>query len=246
MNINVVGAGIFSKFMRLIQYIETNNLTSEKIYLDVTDENWLINENMFDYCFVQEKIPDVESLECDNFFTYDKKNKIENSPHFTNYQNFCKNLQFSDILEKLINSYTSNFNFDSNTIGVHVRLCDMNQIHDKHYGTFSYEDFVKQIDIVIKENTKIFIASDNNESIEKLKSKYGEKIFYVPSMIRVEKEDSDSYQLQVDNFSNPNFWIESFLEMALLSKCSMLICRTSNLANASICFSNTIQEVIRL
>ena len=246
MNINVVGAGIFSKFMRLIQYIEKTNLISGKNYLDVTDINWSINENMFDYCFIQEKTPNIKNLECNNYFTYDKETKIENSPSFKNYKTFCENVEFTETLKNLIDLYTTKFDFNSNTIGVHIRLCDMNKFHVKNYGQFSYEDFVKQIDEVITDNSKIFVASDNNESIEKLKSKYGDKILYIPSLIRVEKENDDSYQLQVDNFSNPNFWIEAFLEMILLSKCSKLICRTSNLANASICFSNTIQEVIRL
>jgi hypothetical protein len=104
----------------------------------------------------------------------------------------------------------------------------------------------KPLTKIVTKESKIFVASDNYESIEKLIKIYGNQINFVPNMLRVNKEEDNSYEFQIENLSNPSFWIESFLDMILLSKCSTLICRTSNFSNASVCFSNTIEDVIRL
>jgi hypothetical protein len=131
---------------------------------------------------------------------------------------------------------------DDSTVGVHVRLTDMNIIHGKDYGVLSFEDFKTQLN----PDTKYFISSDNNESINKLKELFGNNINYVKDMIRSEFENENSESLRLNNFKNPQFWIESFLEMLLLSKCGTLICRSSNLSNASIINSKTIKNIIRL
>jgi|688.fasta_scaffold30967_5 hypothetical protein len=244
--LNVIGGGIFSKFMRLIQYTQQENLIVENTYLDVIDTMFNINENMIDYCIQQEQMPNVEITECSNYETFDKKNRIESSIRIITFKSMCEKIIFTKKLNDLIELYTQKFVFDSNTIGVHIRLCDMNIMHAENYGKYNFENFTNKLDKILTPESKIFVASDNNESLKKLELIYGDKIFFVPNMIRVDKEDDNSYQLQVDNLSNPDFWIESFLEMILLSKCSKLICRTSNLSNASLCFSKTIEEVIRL
>ena len=94
--------------------------------------------------------------------------------------------------------------------------------------------------------TNIFVASDNEESILKLKTIFGNRISYVPNLIRAKTEIEDSSTLQSDNFRSTKFWQEAFLEMLLLSKCSTLICRTSNVANMAIISSNSIKKIIML
>lgn len=242
----VVGAGIFSKFMRLIQCMADKSMTIEKTYLDVTDSSSKINQNMINFCILQTEKPTSESIKCENYHTYTNQFKIENSKKFSYYKNICDSIFFTSNLSDLILEYTKKFSFDENFIGVHIRLCDMNTIHGKDYGVFRFEDFQNEIDKIFTEDSKIFVASDNDESLEKIKNIYSDKVFFVPNMIRAKNEIDDSYQLQIDNMENEDFWIQSFLDMYLLSKCKKLICRTSNLSNASICFSNSFKEIIRL
>jgi hypothetical protein len=244
--LNVIGAGIFSKYMRLIQYMAKQNLTIENTYLDVSDLTTKINQNMINFCIQQMDEPGTKPTICDNFHTYDKTNKIENSAKFQHYKSTCSKMTFSSKLNELISESITNFLFDENTIGVHIRLCDMNTIHGKNYGVHSFTDFKNEIDKILTSHSRIFVASDNDESLKKLKEIYEDKVFFVPNMIRVQKETDNSYQLQIDNMMNGDFWIQSFLDMYLLSKCSKLVCRTSNLSNAAICFSNSIQQTIRL
>ena len=245
-NLNVTGGGIFSKVMRLIQHIVEKQLNFDEIYLDVICKTSEISENIIDSCINQEKKIDSENIKCTNIFTYNKKDRIEKSDKIADYKVICNKITFTKELNDLIKFYTDKFSFDSNSIGVHIRLCDMNISHKKDYGYFDFDDYLNELNKIVTKESKIFVASDNYESIEKLIKIYGNQINFVPNMLRVNKEEDNSYEFQIENLSNPNFWIESFLDMILLSKCSTLICRTSNFSNASVCFSNTIEDVIRL
>ena len=45
----------------------------------------------------------------------------------------------------------------------------MNIVHGKDYGVLSFDNFLSEIKKHITDNTKIFVTSDNYESIDKLK-----------------------------------------------------------------------------
>ena len=122
----------------------------------------------------------------------------------------------------------------------------MNIHHKNDYGQLTYSDFLKVIKEEIAPESKLFVASDNLESLIKLKEEFGDRVKYVPDLIRAQLETDDSYELQLKYFKTKELWVEAFLEMMLLSKCSKFICRTSNLANMSIITSNTFKKVIML
>jgi len=237
--INTKGGGIFSKYMICIENLyylkEIDNL-----YVNSIDH--LSSTNMFDCIFKQKNYKDAIEVNCKVFQTYDRFSPIEESNKFNEYKNLAKLFKIHKSIHARVNDLISKFNIDDNTVGVHIRLTDMNIYHRKNYGYVTFEDFIKYMN----PDQKYFISSDNNESLLKLKSKFGERISYIPNLIRVEKEDDNSYQLQLDNFSNPLLWHEAFIEMMLLSRCSSLICRTSNLSNAALINSNTIKNVISI
>jgi len=170
--LNVIGAGIFSKFMRLIQFIEQKNLNIENTYLDVINTEFNINENMIDFCIQQQYSPNIQITECSNYKTYDSKDKIENFVGFVKLKQMCEKIIFTEKLNDLIDLHTKNFVFDSNTIGVHIRLCDMNILHGTNYGIFNFEDFVSELNKILTPESRIFVASDNDQSLEKLKLIY--------------------------------------------------------------------------
>ena len=62
------------------------------------------------------------------------------------------------------------------TLGVHMRLTDMNRCH-QNYGNVFFEDYKAKIDQILGKHQidKIFVASDNHESIDKLKKVYSNK-----------------------------------------------------------------------
>jgi hypothetical protein len=232
-----------------VQNIEHIQSNIDKFYLNNIDprakcDNY--TNNPFDYVFNQKYDESYENIEAVHLGNYSKFNPIENSDKILNFKKIVSKLELKDSLKNYFDKYQNQINFDEETLGVHIRLCDMNIVHGLDYGIVTYQEYENCIERFVDKTNKIFVCSDNNESINKLIKKYGKKINYVPNMIRADTEVENTMQLQINYLNTETFWIESFLDMLLLSKCSSIICRTSNLANASIIFSNSIKNVIRL
>jgi hypothetical protein len=237
-NLNLSAGGIFSKYMFGVQNAIQHKYDS--YYFNITDER--TDSDMFNYVLDQQYDSNHQNINCNHLGSYHKLNPIENSSNYTKYVEVINKLKFNKKLLEKVKYYEKKIGIDDSTVGVHVRLTDMNIIHGEDYGVLSFEEFKTQLN----PDTKYFISSDNNESINKLKELYGNNINYVKGMIRSEFENENSESIQLNNFKNPQFWIESFLEMLLLSKCGTLICRSSNLSNAAIINSKTIKNIIRL
>lgn len=247
--LNISAGGIFSKFMFGIQNLENISPETDIFYFNNIDERARasnITNNPFDYVIKQNYDSTFREVNTVHLGNYSKFKPIENCTKISNFKKITSKIQLADSLKEELNFYENKFNFDEKTLGIHIRLCDMNIAHANDYGILFYSDYENHIEKYINEFDKIFIASDNNESIDKLIKKYGNKMNYVPDIIRAQTENEDTIMLQISNFNTERFWIESFLEMLLLSRCSAMICRTSNLANASIVFSNTLKSIIRL
>ena len=122
----------------------------------------------------------------------------------------------------------------------------MNIHHKDDYGSLVFEDFLNEIKKLKEDGKKIFVASDNNESLLKLKSLYNDDIVYVDGFLRGETENEDTLLLQTNHLKDVTFWEEAFIDMLLLSKCETLICRSSNFNNASIIYSNSLKKIIRI
>ena len=236
--INVNGGGIFSKYMICLKNLV--HVGFDNLYINVTDErtkpdilnsvlNQIVNDNFL-------------NLNCNFNPTYDDNTKIELSNDFNRYKEIITKIKFNEKLLTKLKYYEEKLNITEKTIGVHLRLTDMNIYHKSDYGYKDFNDYLK----FINKDDDFFIASDNEESLEKLRNIFGNKIKYVPDLIRAKTENEDSLNLQLDNFKNDIFWEQCFIEMLLLSKCGSIICRTSSLANASIIHSNTIQKIIRI
>ena len=235
---------VFSKFMILVQNIAEINPNFEKVYLLNRDERSLTGENnVFNFIFDQIPwLPEKKSTR--RVGTYTSKNKIEDSNNLENYKKIVKKLKFSKEFLKYFDKCNDDLKIDDTFLGVHVRLTDANIYHP--YSQNNYMDFLNLIQTHRKENQKIFVASDNDESLEKLEKEFGDDLFYLKNCIRGKTEQEDTFKLMVKNFKDPNLWREAFAEMLLLSKCGTLICRSSNVNNASIIYSNTIKKIIRL
>ena len=246
--LNIRGGGIFSKMMLAIQNIAAFDYGIENCYFNIADNRalGLYDSNPLDSIINQSYDERYVFGESKPLMPYSIHNRIEESVDYLKLKYIASQINYKQELKVLVDDFKYMLGIDQNTLGVHLRLCDMNIEHGTDYGYFTFEDYVKKIKQELDYNTKIFVASDNNESIKKLQTLFGNRILYVPELIRAEKEVENSIKLQLDNFRKDRFWREAFIEMLLLSKCSKLICRTSNLANMAILSSNTIQKIIML
>jgi hypothetical protein len=245
--LNVTAGGIFSKFMFLIQNIQRINTNFESVYLNNIDEKSLTNvHSIFNAVFDQEFDESLPILECHSLENYSKFNPIEGSLNLNDYKNIVSKLKFNNKFIELFNSYLNEFKVDETYIGVHIRLCDMNIYHGHDYGVLTYNDFFSEILKYKNDTTKLFVASDNSESLIKLKKEFGDDLFYIENFVRSESETQDTTDLQLAYFKDEEFWMQAFIEMLMLSKCGTLICRTSNLNNASIIYSDSIKTIVRI
>jgi hypothetical protein len=236
--LNIDGGGIFSKYMICLKNLI--DIDFDKLYINVTDKR--TKPHILNSVLNQSLCNDFLELNCNSTLTFNDINKIELTEDFDKYKEIISKINFHENLLNKVKYYEEKLNITEKTIGVHVRLTDMNIYHKSDYGYKNFNDYLK----FMNKNDDFFIASDNEESLEKLKNIFGDKIKYIPNLIRVKKEKKDSLKLQLDNFENDIFWVEAFIEMLLLSKCGSIICRTSSLTNASIVHSNTIQKIIRI
>jgi hypothetical protein len=245
--INVAAGGIFSKFMHVVQNAQIINPYFESLYIQNIDERSLVNEkNIFNNIFNQKIEDNQVPQNCVGVHTYSKFSPIELSTKLNDYKKIVSKLRFTENFNKKFNSYLEKLNIDENYIGVHIRLCDMNIHHGDVYGNLVFEDFLNEIQKLKEDGKKIFVASDNNESLSKLKSLYNDDIVYVNDFLRGETETEDTLILQANHFKDVQLWEEAFIEMLLLSKCGTLICRTSNLNNVAIIYSNSLKKIIRI
>ncbi len=248
--LNIDAGGIFSKYIFGIKNAILHE--ADSYYLNVTD-TVRTNCDIFDCILDQTLFFDdtiesdnlIKNVDCQHLGNYTKFNPIENSPNLAKYSEIIKKIKIKKELLDEVKHYQDKFNIDESTVGVHIRLTDMNIYHGNDYGWLSFEDFKSQM----RPDVKYFVASDNYESLKKLKELYGDNINYVDGLMRGELETDDTSTMFLNNpvvFKNKQFWHDSFLEMLLLSKCGELICRTSDLSNVAIIYSETIKNIIRL
>ena len=93
-----------------------------------------------------------------------------------------------------------------------------------------------------------FVASDNNESICKLRKNFKNRIKIISNDANTLREkETDTYKRFGDRFFNTKKnYIEVFNDIISLSKCNTIIYTYSNVANLSILLSNTISETIKI
>ena len=246
--VKTIGGGIFSKFMVAIDSIihnieDVNSIDSIYIEVDRSRTTELNQRNLhinpFNFILEQDA-----SVKFDLTIVATVKpvyTDIINHKNYNKLSIICKKLRVKDtILYKIQN-------LDKNTLGVHVRLTDMNTCHPQ-YGIATTQHYINHIQTIMDNNphlTKIFVASDNNQSISILREKFD--IIYINVNNRSETEKGDGYlNFLMEQSGEEQFWIDSMVEMLSLSKCEELLYKVSNLNNFSVLFSNTIQKTHKL
>ena len=148
------------------------------------------------------------------------------------YRNIFSKIKFNKEL------YTDILNIKDNTLGVHFRTTDNNVCHNAKTPVY-YKDYKKKIDEIIKNKKidKIFVASDNKESISKLKKDFNLEILSYNNQTIRDFENSIEQRFG-DSFYNTRLnYIESFKDIITLSKCHFLLFTYSNFPNLAILLS---------
>jgi hypothetical protein len=195
--------------------------------------NW--NYNPYDKIFNQKLTNDYEIIRCwgTSLFDYDSIILDDIRKKTQHYFKFNENLM------KIVNKISLEKNINEKTLALHIRLNDFNFVHGAEYGYVYYEDYIKEIDKILNKNdiNNIFVGSDNYETLEKLKVRYGNKLEFIDNISRNLKEYQDNTDVILQNFRNRligeyNF-ITPFIDFLLLIKCGYFIGRKySNFSSA--------------
>lgn len=229
--------------------INIENLNKYKITIE--NNHVFINKNIFNDIF--------QYNDNINFKIYDNPSTFRSFNNANYYENLLllkhivsKNLIKHYITDK-VNYYKELFNITENTLGIHIRLTDMNSIHPD-LGILTTETYINAINKLLNNNNNInniFVASDNNISINKIKHYYINSnidINYICDSPRNEVEYCDNSNYIIDTFNSDssedrNNHVKIMIEMLVLSKCSYFIHRTSDFANFAIIYSDTFKII---
>jgi len=250
MNLKVIcpsTAGIFSRFSRAIQgiiyHVDIDTLKKvENIYFEPESEKI----NKYNFVMNQKLDPNLMThtvVTGKHFITWNNgHNDIIRDKKFYNYEklNLLKQkIKFSQKIKG------ENYFCDESTLGIHIRITDMNVLHPQNTKGISVDSYLNIINQTRINFKNIFIASDNHNSIQYLTNLlYKEhKLFYNASDFIAEHEyDSSLYNIQINEMENKFFWIQAFKDMYSLSRCDCLIHGVSNLNNVSFLFSDSIKH----
>jgi|TARA_Y100000114_G_C11763794_1_gene331754 hypothetical protein len=135
-----------------------------------------------------------------------------------------KRLKLDLLFKNRLEDFIEKNNIDDSTFGIHIRMTDSNHQKDPIIPRFKFDDFLKIIKSVEKQYKYIFVASDNNESIEKLIKIYGpDRIKYFKDFWRA-TEEMENIQPAAEErlFCMQEHWQEAFLDTYVLSRCKAM------------------------
>jgi len=236
--------GTMGQLMSIFRNIESKIFSLEEIEnIVIYNTREIIDANPFEYIFKQNYL--INNYTTINLIPVGAYTEDIPSDKLMRYKEIKSKFVLCDEIVNRFNNIKKDLSINDAFLGAHVRLTDMNAWHGNVYGYTYLEDFIETIDMAMKTNeyTKVFVASDSQESILKLKKIYGETMVCYNDFIRLESEVGDLVGFIKKNLPTNKKWIQdSFIEMLLLSECGGLIHRVTNFANVTKIYSNTIKK----
>ena len=243
-NSPTAGIGIFARFMHMLQNAVTydmDKITFVSVSNDINPYDWIF-EQEHDDSFVD--VPCVFKVLYAPLSSLGGTGSLELSPELEKLKSVCTKIRIKKHISDWVDDYAKDFG--DNCLGVHIRLGDMNRQHFE-FGVATTNDYGNMIRRIIKHSgvDKVFIASDNRESLFELQQRFPKQVIFVPTFIRARKDNFETSPIHA-NINNPIYWEEAMKECLLLAKTNQLLCRVSNLAHAAIVLSPTITKIHRV
>ncbi|HCY82676.1 MAG TPA: hypothetical protein DHV22_14320 [Xanthomarina gelatinilytica] len=136
-----------------------------------------------------------------------------------------------EIVEKIDNFY--NKNFSGNVLGVHVRGTDKKlEYPHKALPISAYIEAIEEY-LQKQPDSKIYVASDNNEAIIQIFKRFGPQKVFVTNATRMQNYLSAD-PICLTPSTGPKHGEEVLIECMLLSKTNHLICTDSNVAASAL------------
>jgi hypothetical protein len=248
MNIRVklqaVQPGIMGKMILAIQTVASAHLRKE-INIDNIDILNIYCEGQSDKDFFNYVLDQPPVDKFDKVYEWQVFPQVADISSHENFLLYKKIAKKINIKKKILEKIPAEI--DENTVGLHIRLTDMNSLHSKDYGHRTLDSYLHKLEEVISENNikKIFVASDNLESLSKIKSKYDVIINDVNIRNKTET-DSGYNDFLRKNHNDYDLWNSTFIDSMSLSRCGYVIKGVSSFSNIPIIFSSSLKRVYTL
>ncbi|OON97593.1 MAG: hypothetical protein ATN32_05385 [Candidatus Epulonipiscium fishelsonii] len=265
--------GFFANFNMVLQKLiiadnkKMRPIIDMKNYKTVYNENHKVNNsfNAWEYYFYQpikfsleevylSKNVIVSSNESSSIIPIYKKNQnIKPSKDQISKLNYYikKYIKIKPQVEEAVQKTQKQFYQFNKVVGVHIRATDMYVAGGHHPIPPGLKRIIPRIDYVIKNLgvDGIFVCTDDANSLDILKKRYGNKIIYTNS-IRANKGSNVGIHLDEKLISRKNhkylLGLEVLVDMLLLSRCNLLIGGHSNVTYTALMFNNNQYEKVYL
>lgn len=250
-------------------FITLNALThtnmGDKVYVDMetnecvcteNDFNLFDTKNCWEYYFDQVNKDSLSNaIEMNSLISaninYEDRDMFMNPENFVDLKNkFYNSFSLKQYLKDLIDEYYINNIKNKVTLGVQVRLTDMNHYHNVS-PVESYITKIKEILSINPEIDQIFLATDDAKIIKKIKDEINIPILYYENMFRADEKNLHIHPY--DRFTSERknhkykLGVECIQEIFTLSKCDFLL--KSDVSSVSIIasiLSDNIKKVYKL
>ena len=146
-----------------------------------------------------------------------------------NLSSYIKYFPYNNRIENILNENVNSF---KNCLGIHYRGTD----HQMHVDRIPFEKYFEAIQSEFNSNSydEVFISTDEENIIDKFQSFFKNKLNFTNIIFNDVVRSHSSTALHFSNFDSSTkikLGDDVLLDSHSLSKCSTLICKTSNLIN---------------
>jgi len=200
------------------------------------DTEYKKTDNVWEYYFNKnfEEQPDQIVEWIGNYDYHYEFNYNDQEKRFICKELIEKHLSIKNEIILIANSFYRN-NIKKNSLGVHVRGTDI----EIHHQKIKFEKYFKEIDALLNQYETIFLCSDEYQTIDVFKNKYGNKIITYESKTLSKNNVLPEYKQNGKN--KYKMGEDVIVESLLLSKTDFLLKGKSNMSNFSLLYNPLLQ-----
>lgn len=242
----------FADYYNLIPFVE---YTNDFLYAEDGPMNG--TQNPFEYYFFQIENAKNFNPDVDLYVEYEEHHRqiinsfFENnmysiSQEYVNYMGYIvKNyIQMNDIVKSYILDSIKRIELNDDYIAVHVRGTDFNMGYKNHPKVISIQNYFSKIDKLLEKDNDImiFLATDEEKTVQLFKEKYGEKVRIYKDVFR--SADRTPVHFSKSSRDNHHYMLglEILRDIITLSKGKYLIACNSQVSYCARIFKNSRDE----
>lgn len=248
--------GFFAMFRYWLEYLYFADVCGYTPVIEVGSDfaysDGVYSANAFEDYFVQPRISLQEAKKSSNviFSSIDHRNMVSLilTGRFSHYyfnkrylylmsKVVQKYIKFNDRTTRYINSGIESLGLTKfKVLGVHVRGTDFRKQYTNHPVYLHEEEVFEEIDKIIKNYDKLFLATDDNRVLKSFKDKYEKEVLcYYSDVMRGDKNTSVIFIKNEKERINNNYLLglEVIRDMYTLSMCHGLVGGISQVAVCS-------------